>query len=195
MFDDILEGTRCDRVGQIEAVDVGLSDPLLQLVGDLFSRTDHERSEAADGTETGDIAHLPFAAVLVGSLEVRDRRLDGIALYIADRLVEVVLREVDSHPARHKDERALFTRVLQVVLVFRSREVRRRVGDNREEGVYLCRIAVATGSFERVADAPHRRLEACLGRRCDKDRLGVARCKRDTARACSGLVDHRRSLR
>src|SRR4051812_10653763 len=45
---NILEITRRDRKGDVQPVDSGPLDPGLDVVGDLFRRADHDRSDAAD---------------------------------------------------------------------------------------------------------------------------------------------------
>src|SRR5690606_26559885 len=48
VLDEVLERARCGRVGDVEAVDVGFGDPLLQLVGHGAGRTDHDRPHSPD---------------------------------------------------------------------------------------------------------------------------------------------------
>jgi hypothetical protein len=90
--DDVLEGTRGDGVRDVEAVDVGLGHPVLQLLGDLVARADQDGAHTADAAPGRDVADAPLLAALRGLLERGDRRLDGVALHVADRLVDVVAR-------------------------------------------------------------------------------------------------------
>src|SRR5690606_20914194 len=98
-------------VGEVKAVNVGELGPLLQLVGDLFARADDCGAEAADRAMPGDVTDGPLAALGVGLLKVGHSRLDGVAFDVADGLVQVVLGQVDSHPARHEHEGTFFARV------------------------------------------------------------------------------------
>lgn len=48
MLNDFLESPRHKRIGQIEAVNIGLGDPPLHLIGDLLGGTDNGSTEAAN---------------------------------------------------------------------------------------------------------------------------------------------------
>ena len=69
---DVLEGRRRDGVGEVEAIDVCLLDPCLQLVGDLLGRADDARPEATDLAVLGDVADGPLGAGIRLVLERRD---------------------------------------------------------------------------------------------------------------------------
>ena len=103
--------------GDVEAVDVGLVEPGLDLVGDLFRRADHDRSDAADADMLGDLAHGPDP-VRIGAGDVVHRGAAGVVLDMANLLVEVVGREIDAGPARHQRQRALGADVAAIVGVF-----------------------------------------------------------------------------
>ena len=103
---DILEIARRNRKRNIEAVDVGLFEPGLDIVGDFLRRADHDRADAADADMLGDLAHGPDA-VRIGAGDVVHRRAAGVVLDVADLLVELVGREIDAGPARHQRQRAL----------------------------------------------------------------------------------------
>ncbi len=84
---DILEIAGRDREGDVEAVDVGVLEPLLDLVGDLLRRADHHGAGAADADMLGDLAHGPDP-VGIGAGDIVHRGAAGIVLHVTDFLVE-----------------------------------------------------------------------------------------------------------
>ena len=98
---DILEIAGRNRERHVEAVDIGLVEPGLDLVGDLLGRADHDRADAADADMLGDLAHGPDP-VRIGAGDVVHRGAAGVVLDVANLLVEIVGREIDAGPARHQ---------------------------------------------------------------------------------------------
>ncbi|OEI67391.1 hypothetical protein Cus16_2991 [Curtobacterium sp. ER1/6] len=189
-LDDVLPRAGGHGVRQVEPVDVGLLLDVDQPLGDGRSRPDGHRPEPADRGVLGDVPDRPVRPVLPRRRgQVRGRRLDRVRLDVAERLVEVVLRQVDAHPPRVEHERALGRRVRQVVAVLRLRGLVGLVGDDGQQRVDLRRVPVAAGGLEGVADLPHRGRELRDRRRTDEDGLGVLRSETDPAGRCARLVD------
>ncbi|MEY9549383.1 hypothetical protein ABIF67_003448 [Bradyrhizobium japonicum] len=97
---DILEIAGRDRKGDVEAVDVGLLEPILDLVSDAFGRADHDGAGAADADMLDDVTHGPDA-VGVAAGDVVQCAATSIVLDVTHLLVELVAGEVDAGPSRH----------------------------------------------------------------------------------------------
>src|SRR4029453_788075 len=85
---DILEIAGRGGKRDVEAVDIGLLEPGLDIVGDLLGRADHDRAGAADADMLDDLAHGPDP-VRIGARDVVERGASCIVLDMAHLLVEV----------------------------------------------------------------------------------------------------------
>ena len=93
-IDEVLQAFRRDHPAQIEAVDVGVLDPALQLVGDLLGRAHERRVAAAEALLAEDLAQGPGLAAVDG--EGPQHRVRGIVLLVAQRFVRIIAGEVDA---------------------------------------------------------------------------------------------------
>src|ERR1700753_3945715 len=85
---DVLEIAGRDRERHVQAIDVGLVNPRLDVVGDLLGRADHHGADAADPDMLDDLAYGPDP-IRIGAGDVVHSGAAGVGLDVAQLLVEV----------------------------------------------------------------------------------------------------------
>jgi hypothetical protein len=92
--DEVLETLGGHDAAEVEAIYIGLVDPGDQVLGDLLGRADNGRIAAAQTHPADDAPQRPWFGA-----QCRQRlnsRVDRVVLHIANRLVELVAREVEA---------------------------------------------------------------------------------------------------
>src|SRR5207237_2192414 len=104
-------------------------DPGDQFFRDLFRRADHYRPTTANSGVLRDFPHRPYP-VRIGKSEGFERRSLGVLPAVADRLVESVLREIDTGTAGHQHQRAFLDDIGAVILKLLSSGLGSHYGDH-----------------------------------------------------------------
>ncbi|MPL90041.1 hypothetical protein SDC9_36086 [bioreactor metagenome] len=192
MADDIGEGLVRQRIGEVEAVDAGLLDPVLQQVGDRLARADEERPHAADAAPFRQLLDRPD---LVAAGQMLNRRDDRIGLHLLHRVGRRIGAEVDAGPARHQHKRPVIGGMALIFLVFRPRLRVGLGGDDRRHRVDQHLLRVAPGGGGAGADLAHIGLGRRFQRRRDEHAFGVLGGEGLARARGAGLEQHRGALR
>jgi hypothetical protein len=191
---DIGEGLGRHDIGEVEAVEIGLRDPAFHLVRDLGGRAHEQRPEATDAHPFRDLAHRPGLA-RIGGGERFHRRMDRLVADIADRLIEVVGREVDAGPAGDQRQRAGDADIAAVVGVLLARLLGRATDDGGGQVEDLDRAGIAAIEHRPAPDIGDIAARDGLARCRHEDAFGVAGGEVPPLPRGSGLEQHRRALR
>ena len=98
---DVDEGFGPHREGEIEAVDVGFVDPILQLIGDRRRRADEHRPDATDGDMLGGLPDRS-GSVGISAGDVFECGAARLARDVLDDLIRIEPGEIDPGPARQQ---------------------------------------------------------------------------------------------
>ena len=181
-------------IGQVETVDIGLLNPLLQQIGHRFGTADKQRTKPANPDPVGQFVGRPDL-VRISRGERLHRRLDGVGVHMFERLIRLELTEIDPGPARNQCHRAFVT---DPGFVFLELGLGLGVGLAEDHGLQvedqdLLRIAPR---FRRTtADVGHGLFQQHFRRCRHEHAFGMFGGKLLAATRCAGLIQHGRALR
>ncbi len=191
--DHRLQVIRHHRVGEVEAVDAGGIQPLLQLVGNLHRRPQQHRATPAQADELRRLAHGP-APVRVRPGKGGQRRAPGIVLDVLDQRIRLQVGKIDPGPARQQGQRRLDIHVLAVLVQPGLGRFARVTHDQQRLRVYQHLAFLAPGLARGLANAVHIAAQYRLGRAADEHAFGVGSGKALPACRGAGLEQHRGAL-